>query len=352
MTNIEKFYGIDLKIQEEANPFLITFLKEKIYEISSLAKFDVDKFFVYVHYFEVFEVKFWGSHFPLEERIKLIDVRFEVNKKQIDRKQIKFFNELVELKPDEGTVIVENRPYYIQITYDAKKIINKQLKTHLITFIDKDLLRERHKKITVKIYPQGCTDFENEVSKNREIGEDFINTEKILFYERQTKLPIIKLSRKKRQETRKEVKSLIDKILSKPKTIIMQENNNLQNSESKKEVKVETGGGPAFTGDNMDVHHNTFNTQNNKGLEGIDIIRLATDLAKLKYELINIKEEGNFKHIDTIAEIEKAEILAKSEGNGTKVLNHLKKAGKWAFDTATKIGVSVAAEAIKRGMTP
>jgi hypothetical protein len=38
------------------------------------------------------------------------------------------------------------------------------------------------------------------------------------------------------------------------------------------------------------------------------------------------------------------------QGNGAGVLEHLKKAGTWAFDVATKIGVSVASEAIKTAM--
>jgi len=41
---------------------------------------------------------------------------------------------------------------------------------------------------------------------------------------------------------------------------------------------------------------------------------------------------------------------AARNGNKNKVCNHLKSTGKWAFETTTKIGTSVAAAAIKTSM--
>jgi hypothetical protein len=57
------------------------------------------------------------------------------------------------------------------------------------------------------------------------------------------------------------------------------------------------------------------------------------------------------EHDITVSEVAKAEQAAKT-GNGAKALEYLKSAGKWAFDTAKKIGTSVAAEAIKKSMGP
>ena len=50
-----------------------------------------------------------------------------------------------------------------------------------------------------------------------------------------------------------------------------------------------------------------------------------------------------------LAEISDAETAAKA-GQGSKVLEHLKKAGKWTFDVARDIGTDVAAEVIKKSM--
>jgi hypothetical protein len=48
----------------------------------------------------------------------------------------------------------------------------------------------------------------------------------------------------------------------------------------------------------------------------------------------------------SLANVAAAEKEAKA-GNEEKAIDHLKKAGKWALDMATKIGVTVATEAIK-----
>jgi hypothetical protein len=55
------------------------------------------------------------------------------------------------------------------------------------------------------------------------------------------------------------------------------------------------------------------------------------------------------KHDEAVAEVGKALKEAKA-GDGSKVLGHLKAAGKWAFDMATQIGTRVAAEVIKKAM--
>ena len=63
-----------------------------------------------------------------------------------------------------------------------------------------------------------------------------------------------------------------------------------------------------------------------------------------------MKEEAETpEHYQIVADVAAAETAAKA-GNGPKVIEYLKKAGSWAFDTATKIGTSVAAEVIKKSM--
>lgn len=57
-------------------------------------------------------------------------------------------------------------------------------------------------------------------------------------------------------------------------------------------------------------------------------------------------EEDEPDHAIAIASIANAEKSAKS-GDATGAFTHLKSAGKWALDTAAKIGVPVAAKAIE-----
>ena len=55
------------------------------------------------------------------------------------------------------------------------------------------------------------------------------------------------------------------------------------------------------------------------------------------------------EEFSAIAEVASAEEAAKNK-EGNKVVKHLKSAGKFALDTAQKIGVSLAAEVIQKQM--
>ena len=92
------------------------------------------------------------------------------------------------------------------------------------------------------------------------------------------------------------------------------------------------------------AHDITFNQIWNENKDDIDLQALAFELSKLRLKL---KEEASEpEHDSSIGAIASAESYAK-KGDGPKVLEYLSKAGKWALDTATKIGVPVATEALK-----
>jgi hypothetical protein len=74
---------------------------------------------------------------------------------------------------------------------------------------------------------------------------------------------------------------------------------------------------------------------------------LATELARLRSEAR--KDATEPEHDIAVSDIAKAEQAAK-EGQTSVVVQHLKSAGTWALDVATRIGTSVAVEAIKRSM--
>jgi hypothetical protein len=100
---------------------------------------------------------------------------------------------------------------------------------------------------------------------------------------------------------------------------------------------------------NARADHNTFNQIWNQSKDSIDLTKLTEELATLratmKKEAVEVEED------DAVAEVGKALQEAKA-GNGSKVLGQLKASGKWAFDTATKIGTSVAGDVIKKSMEP
>ncbi|MGD0043050.1 MAG: pentapeptide repeat-containing protein, partial [Isosphaeraceae bacterium] len=81
----------------------------------------------------------------------------------------------------------------------------------------------------------------------------------------------------------------------------------------------------------------------NEQSASIDLPKLADDLVKLRAALQ--REATEPEHDVAIGNVSMAAKAAK-EGNGPKALEYLKAAGKWALDTATKVGVSVASDEI------
>jgi hypothetical protein len=82
-------------------------------------------------------------------------------------------------------------------------------------------------------------------------------------------------------------------------------------------------------------------------MQSLDMRALAVQLASLRREMK--KTATGPDHDIAIGQIAAAETAAEEGDSGT-VLRHLKSAGNWALDVATKIGVSVASEAIKKSM--
>lgn len=79
----------------------------------------------------------------------------------------------------------------------------------------------------------------------------------------------------------------------------------------------------------------------------IDLPQLAADLAKLRSAMKT--EATSPEHDAAVGAVAAAETAAK-KGDGPTAMQYLKAAGKWALDTATKIGTTVASAAIKASL--
>ena len=99
-------------------------------------------------------------------------------------------------------------------------------------------------------------------------------------------------------------------------------------------------------GPNAHAHDMTF--QQVWSQSGLDLPRLAQELARLRAAMKQ-ETEGTAEQDEAIGAVAAAEKAA-ARGDGPTVLRHLKAAGKWTLGIAEKIGVAVAAEAIKRAM--
>jgi hypothetical protein len=100
-------------------------------------------------------------------------------------------------------------------------------------------------------------------------------------------------------------------------------------------------------GPNATSKNNTFSQTFQQALSDINLSELATELSALRKSMR--QEATEIEHDKAIACIGSAEGAAKDR-DGAGALNHLKSAGKWAFDVANKIGTTVAAKAIETAM--
>jgi hypothetical protein len=97
-------------------------------------------------------------------------------------------------------------------------------------------------------------------------------------------------------------------------------------------------------GPNAHVHDISFNQQWNQAKKDIDLPQLAQELSVLLPELG--KKATEPEHYIAAGEVAQAEKESRAN-NGPKALEHLARAGKWAFQVSTDIGVQVASAALK-----
>ena len=97
-------------------------------------------------------------------------------------------------------------------------------------------------------------------------------------------------------------------------------------------------------GPNAHAHDMTFQ-QITETANKIDLKQLAADLSLLRAAMKK-EQETTAEQDLAIGSVAAAEAAA-AKGDGPGALQHLKAAGKWAFDVATHIGASLAAAALK-----
>ena len=98
-------------------------------------------------------------------------------------------------------------------------------------------------------------------------------------------------------------------------------------------------------GPNAHAHDMTFTQIGSRIEQSMDLTTLASELEVLRQALK--KEATTEEHDIAVADVGKAKKAAEAK-NSAKLAESLKSAGKWALDVATKIGVSLATDAIKQ----
>ncbi|MFX0546112.1 hypothetical protein ACEWPL_011250 [Roseovarius sp. S1116L3] len=108
--------------------------------------------------------------------------------------------------------------------------------------------------------------------------------------------------------------------------------------------KYENKGVVGAMGDNASANNSNFSQNIGVVFSDEEMAELVDELEALKVALLQDTSTGS---LSAAAAVSEAQESAKAK-NSTKVAMALKNAGKWAFDVATKIGVTVAAAAIKK----
>jgi uncharacterized protein YjbI with pentapeptide repeats len=155
--------------------------------------------------------------------------------------------------------------------------------------------------------------------------------------------------REKRLELEGEVKQLstmIDKLIQRPNfSILPQRDLPITGDRS---IRYSNQGQVGAMGDSAHTEDMTLNQIINHTGESIDLVALAKELAQLRMA-IAAKQDASPQAAIAIGEVAKAEIAA-GDKDESKVLEHLKAAGKWTLDFAKDIGKDVVVAAIKQSM--
>jgi uncharacterized protein YjbI with pentapeptide repeats len=100
-------------------------------------------------------------------------------------------------------------------------------------------------------------------------------------------------------------------------------------------------------GPHSHAHDMTFNQIGGNIEKAMDLSALAGELVTLREAMS--REAAVAGHYIALGEVAKAEEAAKAK-DSSKVAQSLKAAGKWALDVATKIGTTLASEALKESL--
>jgi hypothetical protein len=106
-------------------------------------------------------------------------------------------------------------------------------------------------------------------------------------------------------------------------------------------------GNTGFIGPNAGSHAQNivFNAAQQQAFSEINLESLAEELGTLRSAMMK-EASDDPDHGIAVGDVAKAEKAAKA-GDANTAFGHLKSAGKWAWDVANKVGVSVAAKAIE-----
>lgn len=300
MQNMERFFGFKVRINSDLDPEDEAILRARATEIVDVEKIDLSEYYVYLHQLVI---KAKEDHFNiaggLSQRIKKLNIEFHVNEKQRRNNDIRFMNHIIKTGVPE-----EVRPYFqpdwigydIPVGYFAK---TSWFQNAIIAFVRKEM-RSSHKKIKVIVTTEPTSSFEAILQSKRSVDAA---TQLDLRFEGsvQLKLPL--------------------------------EGNTSMSDDSKSSSMI-------------------FNNYGTVGAFGTNAS--ANDFVQNSAVLNEFGALAN--HARSVGQLEEAEkieaaIDAMKQKKTMKAIEYLKKFGGWTLETANKLGMVAASEAIKSAIS-
>lgn len=341
MTYLERFFGIQINIENHLEPLTLDILENRAIRISLIKNIDIKKFNVYYHKIQIFDLKkqkHHSSRFSLEDRIKMLDVTFRINKKQRRYGSIRFFNTYVSHSDDKGIYFFDGEFELRRIYYPES--FKENLETELITFVDKEFVRPSHKKIKIEILAQPTDEYEAILKNNpiRTTGFDVPLRDEVRLNIRNSKI----------EELR---------VLNNSDPVIMDEKGRLYlnfiiNNTNKPEQKmrdtynIETGFG---IGPDSSVNIENNRVNNYKTPENLNFTELENELIRLREKVVqNSSGKSETEKYIIAGNISEAIEVTRSENKDkNKIVTNLLKSGLWLLNTAKEIGVTIVADLIE-----
>jgi len=307
MGNIQKYYGFKINIIDELDPIRMEAYRKKALKIINMHNFNEDEYFIYLHQLIISpKSTHFGFTGGLAKRLDSIKLSFTINKKQVKNNKIKFFNYLLDTKPNDTNI------KSIEHTKTIKYIIsgiyleeNLGFKNEIVTFIKKDL-KKKHRKVKLSIKATPTIAFSEILSKELSCVLSKID------FKFNKPISLIKPNYKQKTNQFKGTKTVNNTYINYGTTSVMHSENSENTQINQTEIKP-------------------------KELEQ----NLATLLNALQE---NANTPDKKKEVSIVENAHNSVI----DGNIQKALEYLKQTGQWTIKISEKIGVPVLTSLIKQ----
>lgn len=150
---LERYFGLRVKIEEEADPHLLTAIIERFDRYANIVGFKAEEHFVYIHTLSVSQTDnkgYFGKNVLIEDRIDKLRANFRVNQKQAKTpglEKIRFIDAFT-LSTGESDWLDKTSKTSVEWEYPGSFFVGRaKITTNIVTWVSKTLRRDSFKKV-------------------------------------------------------------------------------------------------------------------------------------------------------------------------------------------------------------